>query len=210
MTRSEAGSGAGNGQDRGPVVALIAVLVVLVLAVAGVVFALSRSNDSHPDLRIIGPEPTTTSVTTTSVTTASVTEPAEVSPPAGGASWSTLGVFTLEVGDCAANVLEDEVASLDGVPCGEPHQWEVYHLFDLPEGDGGYRGDGRIRKLANNGCLAAFEPFVGETYEASIFGFTTLTPSEGTWTQLGDREVVCMVGNYDGTLKTGSAEGAGL
>ncbi len=119
-----------------------------------------------------------------------------------------LGAFRIRVGDCIGSALGDEVESVDGVPCDEPHEFEVYYAFDLAEGDGIYPGDLMVEEQANDGCYDAFEPFVGETYEASVYGFNTLTPTLGGWDGLHDREVLCMVGNYDGTLKTGTARGS--
>ena len=119
-----------------------------------------------------------------------------------------LGAFRIRVGDCIGGGIDGEVESVDGVPCDGPHELEVYFAFNLPEGDGAYPGDTVVEDLANDGCLDAFQPFVGETYEASIYGFTTLTPTKNSWDGLDDREVLCMLGNYDGTLKTGTAKGA--
>lgn len=121
-----------------------------------------------------------------------------------------LGAFTIQLGDCIGGELAEEVGSVDGVPCDEPHQFEVYHLFDLPEGDGNFPGDLRVGELADEGCLAAFEPFVGQAIGASVYDFFRLTPTQETWERIGDREVVCMVSNFDGTPKTGSAKGSGL
>ncbi|MCP3987467.1 MAG: hypothetical protein GY724_00195 [Actinomycetia bacterium] len=119
-----------------------------------------------------------------------------------------LGAFRIRVGDCIGGALGDEVESVDGVPCDGPHEFEVYYAFNLPEGDGNYPGDYSVEEAASDGCYEAFEPFVGVVYEASIYGFNTLTPTEGSWDGLDDREVLCMLGNYDGTLKTGTARGS--
>ena len=121
-----------------------------------------------------------------------------------------LGAFRIRVGDCIGGQLGDEVESVDGVPCTGPHQFEVYYAFNLPNGDGDYPGDQSVAEQAEQGCYAAFQPFVGQTYEDSIYGFNTLTPTRGSWDGLDDREVLCMIGNYDGTAKTGSARGTGL
>ena len=98
-----------------------------------------------------------------------------------------LGVFRIQVGDCIGGGLSDEVESVEGVPCNEPHEQEVYHVFDLPEGDGSYPGDISVAEQAESGCTTAFEPFVGLSYEASIYGINTLTPSMDTWDSVGDR-----------------------
>ena len=35
-----------------------------------------------------------------------------------------------------------------------------------------------------------------------------ISPSEGSWDELDDREVLCLISNYDGTMKTGTAKNA--
>jgi hypothetical protein len=119
-----------------------------------------------------------------------------------------LGAFRIRVGDCIGSDVGGEIESVEGVPCEGPHQLEVYFAFNLPDGDGTYPGDAAVEELANEGCYDAFQPFVGEAYESSVYGFSTLTPTMGSWDGLDDREVLCMLGNYDGTMKTGSAEGS--
>jgi len=71
------------------------------------------------------------------------------------------------------------------------------------------RGDA-TGEAAGNGCYDAFAGFVGHDYETSIYGFTTLSPSAESWDQLDDREVLCLIANYDETKKTGSAQNTGI
>jgi hypothetical protein len=121
-----------------------------------------------------------------------------------------LGAFRIRIGDCIGGDLADQVESVEGVPCDGPHQLEVYYAFNLPEGDGTFPGDLAVAEQAEEGCFNAFEPFVGLNYAESIYDFTTLTPTQGSWDGLDDREVLCMIGNYDGTQKTGTARNTGL
>ena len=119
-----------------------------------------------------------------------------------------VGAFRLQVGDCLSGAGIGEVESVQGVPCDDEHELEVYHAFDLPEGDGSYPGATTVDDLSTNGCYDAFSAFVGLGYEESIYDFTSLQPTSASWDQLDDREVLCLIGNGDGTLKTGSARGA--
>lgn len=102
-------------------------------------------------------------------------------------------VFDLEVGDCFNDTALESVSDVPAVPCDEEHDNEIYHLFDLEGGD--YPGEETVSASADEGCRATFEAFVGLAYEESELDFGTLYPSEDTWADLGDREVVCLA--YD-------------
>ena len=118
-----------------------------------------------------------------------------------------LGAFRIRIGDCIGGEMGDLVESVEGVPCDQLHEFEVYHAFNIPEGDNGYPGDASIEEQAYIGCYDAFAPFVGATYEESLYGFNTLTPTKEGWEELDDREVLCLIGFYDGSLKIGTARG---
>lgn len=114
-------------------------------------------------------------------------------------------VFDLEVGQCFNDPDSfDEVANVDIVDCEEPHDNEVYHLFDLADGD--YPGTTAVEGEAIDGCLEAFEPFIGREYATSQFEVRYLYPTPETWDD-GDREIVCAVFDLSGNQVTGSAEG---
>lgn len=119
-----------------------------------------------------------------------------------------VGAFRIEVGDCLSGVGEGLIESANGVSCNTSHQYEVYHRYVFPEGD--FPGTEVIETMAERECLQAFEGFVGVAYEESVYGFTALQPIEESWNKIDDREVLCMLGNYDGTDKTGSARGSGI
>ena len=116
-----------------------------------------------------------------------------------------LGAFRIRVGDCLDSSLGTEVESVEGLPCDQPHSYEVYHAFNLSEGDGTFPGDDAVGTAADEGCYQAFEPFVGLSYQESTYDFLTLVPTEGSWDGLDDREVLCLIANLDGTAKTGTA-----
>jgi hypothetical protein len=120
-----------------------------------------------------------------------------------------LGALRIRLGDCV-NGLGDAsvVESVQGVPCSQPHELEVYHAFNLTAAS--WPGEATVEHLAAEGCYRAFEGFVGHPYETSVLDFATLYPSEASWNEFHDREVLCLVGNYDGTDKTGTARGAGV
>lgn len=116
-----------------------------------------------------------------------------------------IGAFRIQVGDCLGAIGDGEFESTQGIPCDQPHQYEVYFAFNLPDGD--FPGDNAVAETGEERCYNVFFPYVGTAYEESVYGFTTLLPTEASWDQLDDREVLCLISNYDGTDKTGSAEG---
>lgn len=115
-------------------------------------------------------------------------------------------VFNLHVGDCFDDeTSEAGVTDVPAVPCAEPHDNEIYFIYDLPDGE--FPGDAAVETAANEGCAAEFEAFVGLPYEASVLDHWAIYPSEDTWTQIDDREVVCSVWE-PGVKVTGTLAGA--
>ena len=125
-------------------------------------------------------------------------------------SCSTGNVFSLEVGQCFLDDIAsggEEVENVDIVDCEKPHLNEIYAVVDLPEGDFPLVF---IDEDSAEICYNAFEPFVGQAYEYSIYEVNFLRPTKETWEQLDDREVVCYLFDMQGSLKTGSAANSGL
>lgn len=180
------------------------VLLLLVVAVAAV--AIGRDDGSSTAATTttaltFDPGPTTTVVPEPPT----ITVPTTVVPDGGGQT-GTISVFELEVGDCISTPSGPTVT---GVPCSEPHDFEVYALFDVPGGPSApYPGDASITDTADTGCQGdRFTDYVGEPYATSEIYATSLSPSEATWTQQGDREVVCLARAQSGQL-TGTVHDA--
>src|SRR5215510_8685518 len=98
--------------------------------------------------------------------------------------------FQVRVGDCFddGSTFDDEnVNSVPGVPCSDPHDNEVYAVFDVAMTT--FPGDA-MSDMAHEGCLQRFEAFVGTDYESSSLDIATLYPSAESWRE-NDREVVC-------------------
>ncbi len=119
-----------------------------------------------------------------------------------------IGAFRIQVGDCLRGVDAGMVATAQGTSCDRAHQYEVYHRYEFPEGD--FPGDTIVGTTADTECLGAFEAFVGLNYADSIYGYTALQPMQDSWDRVGDREVLCLIGNYDGSDKTGTARGTAI
>ncbi|MBC7292409.1 MAG: septum formation family protein [Actinotalea sp.] len=124
---------------------------------------------------------------------------------------SEADAFSVRVGDCLS-LLESpaadatEIESLPTVPCGEPHDSEVYAATELPEGD--YPGEEEVGAVADEFCYDEFEAFVGTSYEESALDFTTLFPTAQSWDGMDDREILCVVVDGEGGV-TGSLRDAG-
>ena len=104
------------------------------------------------------------------------------------ASAGTVSVDDLRVGDCFDTGDEEEIADVDGVPCDEPHGYEV---FSVEQHDASsYPTDAEMEAIFMNQCEPAFESYVGVPYADSAIYASMITPSEGSWDD-GGREFVC-------------------
>lgn len=116
--------------------------------------------------------------------------------------------FDVAVGDCLGEPdgTGDVVETVPILPCTESHTYEAYSAFQIDDGD--FPGLDAITAQADQGCVDAFEDFVGVSYESSMLEFTYYYPTEESWNGLGDREVLCLVFDPAGDV-TGSLEAAG-
>jgi len=105
-----------------------------------------------------------------------------------------LGAFVIEVRDCLNLPSESSmVQSVEGVPCSQPHNAQAYAVFDLVGFGDAFPGSAAFEEQAGKGCYDRFEGFVGIRYEESELDFMTLEPSAESWTELDDREIVCLL-----------------
>lgn len=119
--------------------------------------------------------------------------------------WS---VFDLRVGMCFNDPTGiADVETVDRVDCAFPHDNEVFHLFDMPAGD--WPGQDVIETASADGCLAAFDSYVGLEYEFSILDIFPLYPTEASWAE-GDREIVCALYHIDLEKLIGSMRDSGV
>lgn len=120
----------------------------------------------------------------------------------------SIGAFNVQVGDCFNDVTSfEEVSSVPGVPCSDPHDNETYAVFDLSVAS--YPEDEVMSELAFESCKERFETYVGKDYESSSLDITTMFPSEQSWSQ-NDREVICAVYDMNAEKLTGTAKGSAL
>lgn len=113
----------------------------------------------------------------------------------------------LQAGDCfndpEANTTQ--VTELEAVPCDEPHDNEVFHVFDLDDSD--FPGVDEVKEFGLDGCEPALEEYVGATAEEAGLAIVPVTPTEQSWNDRDDRTVICALYKADGSRLTGSIEG---
>ena len=120
-------------------------------------------------------------------------------------------VFSLKVGDCyngpSMNTEElIEVSDVELVSCDDPHENEVYAVFELP--DSSWKGEDYVFEQAGIGCGTKFEAFVGIEYERSTLYVDVLHPTEESWKEQDDRKVLCSVTEGPYMKVSGSAKGS--
>lgn len=128
----------------------------------------------------------------------------------GGGDDEPASVFSVKPGQCflAPEEVEAQIADLDEVPCGEPHDHEAYAVVPYEMADEGgdeFPGDEALNAFANGACAQSFGAYVGVDYPDSELFFTYLLPSPRSW-QENDRDVVCLITNA-GTQLQGSVKG---
>jgi hypothetical protein len=123
-----------------------------------------------------------------------------------------LDAFGMRVGDCFNDVVAvgagaTQVTNVPAVPCAQPHDNEVYAVFDvtLP----GFPGSEAMSQQAFDGCLERFEAFVGKDYQSSSLDVTHLYPTQESWDQ-NDREVICAVYDVNLNKLTGTMKGRAI
>lgn len=108
----------------------------------------------------------------------------------------------VQVGDCANNLTEGVDTGVDLVPCSQPHQGQVFAIYDLP--DGPYPGEDAAFSAAQSGCLVRVPAALGDAPEAQDLRTFVYFPQAANWSA-GDRQVICAA--LSPTPMTGSLPG---
>jgi len=121
-------------------------------------------------------------------------------------TFSPLATYSL--GECLANVPESgaDVTGIRSVACDSDHNGEIVGVDEHP--DAAFPGVPAIEAVAERACRAAFETYVGTSYETSRLGMFYLYPSSDTW-GAGDRQIACLAIAPPGELLSGSVAGTG-
>ncbi len=120
-----------------------------------------------------------------------------------------LSVYELRTGDCfngGERVAEETgqertVETVTAVPCAQAHDNEVFAVFKHPaKAAAPFPGEEAVNKIAQDGCLERFEPYVGRPYDGSDLQVAVIAPGEESWKEEDDRAIACIVYG-DGRLK---------
>lgn len=126
-----------------------------------------------------------------------------------GGSGASGEVPTADIGDCITDSVSGQsISSFEVVDCDEPHTAELIHKFDLPDGE--FPDQAEAEAAVEEECLGdVFEDYVGTPYEESEIFLFPVTPTQETWEQADDREVLCFAGLAGGAELSESIEGSG-
>ncbi|HEY7023423.1 MAG TPA: septum formation family protein [Candidatus Limnocylindrales bacterium] len=123
---------------------------------------------------------------------------------------NTVSGSALKVGDCfnytnTTDVEGNSVESHAIVDCAEPHEEEVFSVFDYPNASGfpGYEQIGSVQQMQ---CESDFQTYVGVGWEESGYVISYDSPDEQTWAG-GDHAIHCLLADGNGGKLTGSARG---
>ena len=123
----------------------------------------------------------------------------------------SISATALQVGDCVNGLRNStNLSSLPGVPCTQPHEGEVFAVFDLPAGD--YPGSAAVDDQVSRECndrLTAYSPSAGSDPDVGLF---SVYPLEQNWSR-GDRQVVCLATARPATpprARSRASDGLGL
>jgi Septum formation len=111
-------------------------------------------------------------------------------------------VFRLRPGDCL-NSGPAGISSPAVVPCGQPHDAEVYARFALA----GQRwpGDAAIGTRARQGCTVRLGGYLNPQLATTVLSESYVFPDQGAW-NAGERTIICEIRSTAGKL-TGSVRG---
>jgi hypothetical protein len=106
------------------------------------------------------------------------------------------------VGECV-NARPGEVSSPTVVPCGQPHDAEIYARFGLAGPR--WPGAAAIGTLARRGCTARLGGYLNPQLATTVLAESYVFPDQGAWSA-GERTVICEIRGTAGKL-TGSVRG---
>jgi hypothetical protein len=108
-----------------------------------------------------------------------------------------VGAFVTKLGDCLESLPDGKsVSTVPGVPCGEPHHWQVYHKEESSLSD---FDEALIVEEANRICSSALENIVPKLSEAQFEIYedsdgSYFAPTATSW-EKGDRTIDCLRGS---------------
>lgn len=111
-------------------------------------------------------------------------------------------VFRLRPGECVNSALNASSA-VRVVPCGQPHDAEIFAAFRLAGQS--WPGSAAVGTRARLGCVARLGGYLNPQLATAALAQIYVFPSRGAWA-VGERTVICEVRSAQGKL-TGSVRG---
>ncbi|MEE8601052.1 septum formation family protein [Euzebya tangerina] len=106
----------------------------------------------------------------------------------------TPSVVEFTIGECVNLPDGEEITDYDTVDCAEPHDAEVFALPQMPDGEDAPFNQTAVSEFASQRCQGdEFANYVGTDYESSAIWASSLTPSQDSWDNANDREIVCLL-----------------
>lgn len=120
-----------------------------------------------------------------------------------------IDIFQTKIGDCFDDqTAADAIDDVPGRPCVEPHDNEVFALFDTNLTS--FPGQEEMFEHAFDECLTRFEAYVGEPYDSSVLEVFPIVPTLESWKRVNDREIICALYHLEGEKLVGSVKGRGI
>jgi hypothetical protein len=116
---------------------------------------------------------------------------------------SSINSFSLTEGQCFDIPDPNAVTAVNLIDCNEPHSYEAIGKYEL-ESSSLHAEDDMILR-----CMVYFEPYVGVDYSDSRLDVLAIFPLEQSFAE-GERTVVCLVNEVDGSQMLGSARNSGI
>lgn len=107
-----------------------------------------------------------------------------------------------EVGDCLTDL---DSARPRITKCTAPHVAEVVGVHEATGDE--YPGAGQLQNTCQEFCHEAFEDYVGRPARDSIYDLLPVLPTEKSWVEGSDRQVLCVARNAAGEVLTESIKG---
>lgn len=120
-----------------------------------------------------------------------------------------IDIFQTKIGDCFDDQSQtDSIDDVPGRPCLEPHDNEVFALFDTSLTS--FPGEDEMFDHAIDECMTRFEDYVGEPYDSSVLDIFPIVPTLESWKRVNDREIICALYHIEGEKLVGSMKGSGI
>jgi len=122
-------------------------------------------------------------------------------------SRGSVSIEDLRAGDCFDVGDEEEISQVDGIPCDEPHRYEVFAIADY-DANTYPASDDQLELAFQSVCTAPFEGYVGTPYLDSALFAWFISPTETGWNG-GDHEFICYLFEEDEGPMSESMESSG-